>query len=111
MWHVQLAKAAGIDAFLVSWWDKHNDVDQNFERGILPAAEKEGFKIALFDERAQFHDTLENYQGMLTWALRRYTDSPAYLHLDGRLVVYLYLEVVAEWWGVEFIVPPLPPSP
>ena len=60
-WHVQLAKAAGIDAFLVSWWDKHNGVDQNFERGILPAAEKEGFKIALFDERAQFHSTLENY--------------------------------------------------
>ena len=89
-WHVQLAKAAGIDAFLVSWWDKHNDVDQNFERGILPAAEKEGFKIALFDERAQFHDTLENYQGMLTRALRRYKDSPAYLRLDGRPVVYLY---------------------
>ena len=81
MWHVQLAKAAGIDAFLVSWWDKHNGVDQNFKRGILPAAVKEGFKIALFDERAQFHDTLENYQQMLTRALRRYKDSPAYLPL------------------------------
>ena len=89
-WHVQLAKAAGIDAFLVSWWDKHNGVDQNFQRGILPAAEKEGFKIALFDERAQFHDTLENYQRMLTGALHRYKDSPAYLRLDGRPVVYLY---------------------
>ena len=89
-WHVQLAKAAGIDAFLVSWWDKHNGVDQNFERGILPAAEKEGFKIALFDERAQFHDTLENYQRMLARALRRYRDSPAYLRIDGRPVVYLY---------------------
>jgi hypothetical protein len=89
-WHVQLAEAAGIDAFLVSWWDQHNGVDQNFERGILPAAEKEGFKIALFDERAQFHDTLDNYQRMLTRALRRYKDSPAYLRLDDRPVVYLY---------------------
>ncbi len=89
-WHVQLAQAAGIDAFLVDWWDTHNALDQNVDRGIVAAVEKYGFKFALLDERAQFHDTLENYQGMLVRALRRYKDKPAYLHLDGRPVVYLY---------------------
>ncbi len=34
-WHVQLAKAAGVDAFLVDWWDTHNQLDQNVDRGIL----------------------------------------------------------------------------
>jgi hypothetical protein len=89
-WHVQLAQAAGIDAFLVSWWDKYNDRDQSFEKGILAAAEQHGFKIALFDERAQFHNDLPQYQAMLTRALCKYKDSPAYLRIDGRPVVYLY---------------------
>jgi hypothetical protein len=38
-WHVQLAKAAGIDAFLVDWWDTHNALDQNVDRGIVAAAD------------------------------------------------------------------------
>jgi len=89
-WHVQLAKAAGIDAFLVSWWDTVNGLDKAFESGILAAAVKQGFKIALLDERAQFHNKMEDYQVMLTRALRKYKDSPAYLRLDGKPVVYLY---------------------
>ncbi len=89
-WHVQLAQAAGIDAFLVSWWDTVNGLDHSFEKGILAAAVKQGFKIALLDERAQFHSTLEDYQAMLARALRKYKDSPAYLRIDGKPAVYLY---------------------
>ncbi len=89
-WHVKLAKAAGIDAFLVDWWGEHRGLDQNVDRGIVAAAEKVGFKFALLDERAQFHAKLEDYEAMLVRALRKYKDSPAYLKLDGRPVVYLY---------------------
>jgi hypothetical protein len=89
-WHVRLAQAAGIDAFLVSWWDRFKGRDQAFESGVLAAAEELGFKVALLDERAQFHQNLSQYQAMLTGALRRFKDSPAYLRLDGRPVVYLY---------------------
>jgi len=89
-WHVLLAKAAGIDAFLVDWWDTHNQLDQNVDRGILAAAKKHDFKFALLDERAQFHQTLEEYQAMLTRSLKRYKDHPCYLRIDGRPVVYLY---------------------
>jgi len=90
VWHVQLAKAAGFDAFLVDWWDTHNGLDQNVDRGIVAAAEKLGFKFALLDERAQFHNKLDDYKVMLTRALRRYKDSPVYLKLDGKPAVYLY---------------------
>lgn len=89
-WHVQLAQAAGIDAFLVSWWDTVNGLDQSFEKGILAAAVKQGFKVALLDERAQFHSKLEDYQAMLARALQKYKDSPAYLRIDGKPAVYLY---------------------
>jgi len=89
-WHVRLAKTAGIDAFLVDWWDTHNDLDQNVDRGIVAAAQKLGFPFALLDERAQFHSRFEDYAAMLTRALRRYKDNPVYLKLDGKPVVYLY---------------------
>ena len=89
-WHVQLAKAAGIDAFLVDWWDTHNALDQNVDRGIVAAADKLGFKFALLDERAQFHLKFEDYQVMLVRALKRYKYHPAYLCIDGRPLIYLY---------------------
>ncbi|MHC4502595.1 MAG: glycoside hydrolase family 99-like domain-containing protein [Planctomycetota bacterium] len=89
-WHVELAKAAGIDAFLVSWWDAHMGRDKAFETGVLAAAEKHGFKLALLDERAQFHRDLDRYKAMAVRALRKYKDSPAYLRVDGRPVLYLY---------------------
>lgn len=89
-WHVQLAKSAGIDAFLVDWWDTHNQLDQNVDHGIVAAAQKHGFKFALLDERAQFHEKFEDYQVMLARGLKRYKDHPAYLRIEGRPAVYLY---------------------
>lgn len=89
-WHVRLAQAAGIDAFLASWWGDFKERDRAFESGILAAAEELDFKIALLDERAQFHHDFAAYQAMLAAALAKYKDSPAYLRIDGRPVVYLY---------------------
>ena len=89
-WHVHLAKAAGIDAFLVDWWDTHNGLDRNVDRGIVAACAKHGFTFALLDERAQFHGKTDDYPAMLARGLRRYRDMPTYLRIDGRPVVYLY---------------------
>lgn len=94
-WHVRLAQATGLDAFLVDWWDAVNGLDQNVDHGIVAAAEKLGFKFALLDERAQFHGKQDDYAAMLTRALRRYKDSPVYLKLEGKPVVYLY-QVAAD---------------
>lgn len=89
-WHMRLAKAAGIDAFLVSWWGRHQETDEAFAAVTLPAAERTGFRVALLDELAQFHhDDLAYAQGLAD-ALVRFKDSPAYLRIDGRPVVYLY---------------------
>ena len=89
-WHVRLAQAAGIDAFLVDWWGTHLGRDKNIDQGILAAAEKHGFKFALLDERSQFHTDWEWYKQAAVEALARYKDSPSYLRIDGRPVYYLY---------------------
>jgi hypothetical protein len=89
-WHVRLAQAAGIEAFLVSWWDNHKDRDKAWENGILAAAERRDFKIALLDERAQFQHDFAWYKDRLVKALGRFKGSPAYLRIDGKPVVYLY---------------------
>ncbi len=89
-WHVRLAQAAGLDAFLVDWWGEHEGLDRVVDSGIVAAAQKLGFKFALLDERAQFHGPFADYQAMLTRALRKYKDSPVYLKLDGKPAVYLY---------------------
>lgn len=89
-WHVKLAQAAGVDAFLVSWWDTHKGRDRNFESGILAAAARRGFKVALLDERAQYHNDFEWYKAAVVRSLAKYKNNPAYLRLSGRPAIYLY---------------------
>lgn len=94
-WHVELAQAAGIDAFLVDWWGSHKGLDENVEYGIFSAARKKGFKIALLDERAQFHTDFQWYKRHVVDALNRFKQSPVYLKIDGKPVYYLY-QVASE---------------
>lgn len=89
-WHTRLAKAAGIDAFLVSWWGGANVSGAAFETVVLPVAAQEGFKVAMCSELAQFHHDIDVLTRQMTAVLRRVKDSPAYLHVDGKPLVYLY---------------------
>jgi hypothetical protein len=89
-WHMRLAKAAGIDAFLVSWWGGANVSGKVFEHVILPVAAEEGVKVALCSELAQFHHDVVKLAEETSAALRRVKDSPAYLRMEGKPVVYLY---------------------
>jgi hypothetical protein len=89
-WHVRLAKAAGIDAFLVSWWGGANVSGKAFEQTILPVAAGEGFKVAMCSELAQFHHDVKVLARQTAEVLGRTKDSPGYLKMDGKPVVYLY---------------------
>lgn len=89
-WHIRLAKAAGIDAFLVSWWGGANISGRAFEQVILPVAAEENFKVALCSELAQFHHDVNVLTRQTIDVLRKSMDSPAYLQVDGKPVVYLY---------------------
>lgn len=89
-WHIRLAKAAGIDAFLVSWWGGANISGAAFEKTIFPVAAEEKFPVAICSELAQFHHNLKQLARQTADVLRRVQNSPAYLHRDGKPVVYLY---------------------
>ncbi len=89
-WHIRLAKAAGIDAFMVDWWGPAtwqkpsgwtHDV---FVKTVLPIAEEENFKVFLFDETPQFVDDFETIKKWTAQYLKQFKDSPAWLHIDGK---------------------------
>jgi hypothetical protein len=95
-WHIRLAKAAGIDAFLVDWWGPAgwqkpagwtHDV---FVNTVLPVAEEEDFKVTLFDETAQFVDDFDTVKAWTLQYLKQFKDSPAWLHIDGKPVWSVY---------------------
>jgi len=89
-WHIRLAKAGGIDAFLVSCWGGANISGRAFETVILPTAAEENFKVALCSELAQFHHDLKVLTRQTIDVLRKAKDSPAYLRIDGKPLMYLY---------------------
>jgi hypothetical protein len=89
-WHVRLAKAAGIEAFLVSWWGGANVSGAAFEKTILPVAAEEKFKVAMCCELAQFHHDVKVLARQMAKVLKCVKDSPAYLRVDGKPLVYLY---------------------
>jgi hypothetical protein len=95
-WHIRLAKAAGIEAFLVSWWGPATWqavpglTERAFEKVVLPIAEEEHFHVALIDETAQFNGDVGQVSRWAAEYLAKFKDSPAYLKIDGRPVYYLY---------------------
>jgi len=88
-WHIRLAKAAGIEAFLVSWWGG-GLTGTALEKVILPIAAEEKFKVAMCSELAQFHHDVKKLAPHMAETLKRMKDSSAYLRVDGKPVVYLY---------------------
>jgi len=101
-WHIRLAKSAGIDAFLVSWFGYHeadgspNITMRAFEEVLLPVAEEENFKVAIFDELAHYK---KDFSALLSRTLRylpRYKDHPAYFRINGQPVWYIY-QVWEDW--------------
>lgn len=101
-WHIRLAKAAGIDAFLVDWWGPANWqkppglTHDAFVKTVLPIAEEEGFKVCLFDETPQFAANLNDVKKWAVTYINQFKESPAYLHLDGKPVYAIYQHPVGS---------------
>ena len=94
-WHIRLAKAAGIDAFLVDWWGPGTWervprlTEAAFEKVILPIAREENFKVALLDEPVNFMSIATSKVWVADY-LAKYKDDPSYLKIDGKPVYYIY---------------------
>src|SRR5262249_22232526 len=105
-WHFRLAKAAGIDGFICSWWNTGNEKSEwasqykLFQKVLLPVAEQEHFKIAVLDECAHYVPKYQQLVSRITEWLPVYDKSPAYLRINGQPAWYIY-QVWDDWLTPE----------
>jgi hypothetical protein len=90
--HILLAKHAGIDGFIVSWWGPRSFEDQSLKR-IIKVAEKYDFKVTIYYESYRPWSPLvspSDIASELSYAVREYSGSRAFLKINGRPVIFIY---------------------
>lgn len=94
--HIDWARDAGIDAFVVSWWGP-----RSFEEGslnilleLLEEEQVEDFAITVMIEQAS---SGSNLRDQIRYVLERNGASPAWLRADGRPVLFLFGRVASEF--------------
>lgn len=102
-YHLDLAQAAGIDAFCVDWYgfpdeknrNRDNLVDRNFEI-MLQTASSHKVKLCIcYEEKLLFGKQDEKEvaacgKSHMKYFSSRYFNSPGYWHVDGRPVVIIW---------------------
>lgn len=84
--HINMAKKAGIDGFVVSWWGTKSFED-NASLHIKNVCEQENFKFTFYYENTSSVDqTVED----ILYILNNYANSSAWYKKDGRPVIYIY---------------------
>lgn len=110
--HIEQAKAAGIDAFVVSWYgpqEANNQTETNL-RGLLDEAAARGFRIAVdFEVTSPFYRNAGDVQNGLARLLATHAQHPAYLRSDGRPVIFFWRQQqysTATWASIRAAVDP-----
>lgn len=88
--HIALARGAGIDGFIVSWWGQGTFEDKAL-RTIMKVAEVEKFLITAYYEQAEKEAQIEQD---VAYLVRDYGGSASWLRDDGQPVVFVYGRVV-----------------
>ncbi len=110
--HIEQAKAAGIDAFVVSWYGprvENNQTETNF-RAMLDEAAARGFRLALDVEvTSPFFGGPGDVQAALQALLATHARHPAYLKADGKPVIFFWRQQrfdVGTWAAIRAAVDP-----
>ncbi len=93
--HCAWARAAGIDALIVSWWGRDDYVDRALGP-ILAACERHGLTACLYYETVPQPQTPQTAAQDIAQALEKYAGHKAYLKVDGKPVVFIYGRAVSE---------------
>jgi hypothetical protein len=86
--HMAIAKQAGIDAFIVSWWGIKSYEEKPVDE-ILKLAEQMNLNITFYYESVR--DLTKNeIVDELTYLFETYSDHPAFLRVSGMPVLFVY---------------------
>lgn len=88
--HIEQARQAGIDGFIVSWWGFGDFTDGVMQEVILPVAAEEEFPVAIYYETVDSRSKiLQDFRRILT----SYGRHPAYMRVEGDPVIFVYGQV------------------
>lgn len=82
------AQTAGIDGFIVSWWGIDHFTDRALRQTILPVAEQERFAVTIYYEN--YGQNREQIARDFAYISEEYGQSPAFMRVDGRPVLFVY---------------------
>ena len=87
---VRQAKAAGLNAFISSWWGQGTPTDSRLPL-LLDTAAAQGFKVAPYYEKEGFgNPTASQLSADLAYLAARAAATPAWLRVGGRPVLFVY---------------------
>lgn len=84
--HIEWAKEAGIDCFIVSWWGNGTFEDKALSH-IKKVCEESSFKFTVYYENTS---SIDQTVGNLTYLLDNYANSSSWYRIDGRPVIFVY---------------------
>jgi len=98
--HMAIAKQAGIDGFIVSWWGIRSYEEKPVDK-ILELAEQMDLNITFYYESVR-DLTKDDIVRELTYLFESYAGHPAFLRVSGKHVVFVYAVPVydreQEFW-------------
>jgi len=97
--HCRMAKEAGIDTLILSWWGHGHYTDRPVPR-ILDTCKAHGLSATLYYETCPNPKTPEATARDLARAAKRYGSHPAYLKVADRPVIFVYVRAM-EQLGLE----------
>jgi len=101
------AQSAGIDGFISSWWGPKSDTDKNLGK-LLDIAQEKSFKVSIYFETLAGPNGAPlsevSIQNWLGYVIRTYRDHPAFMKVDGKPVIVIWVSgtVPLETWGRVF---------
>lgn len=93
--HCQWARQAGLDGLIVSWWGETSHSGQALT-AILDQCAKSTLKAAIYYEKAPGDKTPDEVAAELVSVLTRHARSPAWLRVEGKPVVFVYVRAVDD---------------
>jgi hypothetical protein len=110
--HIDQARAAGIDALVVSWLgpqEQNNQTETNL-RVMLDEAAAQGFRLAVdFEVTSPFYRNAGDVQAALATLLATHAQHPAYLRSGGKPVIFFWRQQrfdINTWTAIRAAVDP-----